>query len=46
MPLPMTDYFRDNVLPKRAYLCVEWCERAVRSPIRREVQPEDGRIRH
>lgn len=43
---PMTDYFRDIVLPKRAYLKLEWCLAALRDPVRCEVQPEDGRIRH
>lgn len=46
MPLPMTDYFRDNVLVKRSYLRLEWCERAIFEPLRREIQAEDGRIRH
>ena len=44
--LPITDYFRDNVLVKRSFIQREWCEAAVRHPIRREVQAEDGRIRH
>jgi hypothetical protein len=34
------------VLAKRSYIRLEWCEAAIRSPVRREVQPEDGRIRH
>lgn len=42
----LTDYFRDNVLPKRAYIRLEWCVAALTNPIRREVQPEDGRIRY
>lgn len=46
MALPMTDYFRNEVLPKRPYINIEWCERAVRSPVRKETQQEDGRIRH
>jgi hypothetical protein len=46
MSLPMTDYFRNDVLAKRPYIKIEWCEAAVRAPVRREVQPEDGRIRH
>ncbi len=29
---------------KRPYIRREWCERVLRNPIRREVQP-DGRIR-
>jgi len=44
--LPITDYFRDNVLVKRPYIRREWCEAAVRDPIRTEVQSHDGRIRH
>ena len=38
---PMTDYFRDDVLEKR----LEWCIEALRNPVRREVQAEDGRVR-
>lgn len=45
MPL-MTDYFRDDVLVKRPYIRLEWCQMALDNPLRREVQPEDGRIRH
>ena len=40
-----TRYFEEQVLRKRAYLEREWCERALREAVRREVQP-DGRIRH
>jgi uncharacterized protein YuzE len=43
---PMTDYFRDEVLAKRPYIQLDWCMRALANPIRTEVQPEDGRIRH
>ena len=42
----MTDYFRNDVLAKRSYLREEWCVEAIAHPFRREVQPEDGRIRH
>ena len=42
----LTDYFRDNVLPKRPYIRLDWCAEALANPLRREVQPEDGRIRH
>ena len=42
----MTDYFRNDVLVKRSYLRVEWCAEAIANPLRREVQIEDGRIRH
>ncbi|MGQ9632167.1 MAG: hypothetical protein ACUVXI_17900 [bacterium] len=40
-----TRYFEEQVLRKRPYIQREWCERALRQPVRREVQP-DGRIRH
>lgn len=40
-----TRYFREQVLRKRPYIKVEWCEQIVRSPLRTEVQP-DGRIRY
>ena len=42
----LTDYFRDNVLPKRRYIRLEWCAQALSNPLRREIQPEDERIRH
>lgn len=46
----MTDYFRNDfrndVLVKRSYLRVEWCAKAIASQLCREVQIEDGRIRH
>ena len=40
-----TRYFEEEVLRKRPYLQREWCERAIREPLRREVQPDDSRIR-
>ena len=40
-----TRYFEEQVLRKRPYVRPEWCERALRDPVRREVQP-DGQIRH
>ncbi len=40
-----TRYFEDQVLRKRTYLKREWCERALRAPVRRETQP-DGRVRY
>jgi len=43
---PMTDYFRSDVLIRRPYIRIEWCLAALADPIRREVQPEDGRVRH
>jgi len=40
-----TRYFEEQVLRKRPYIQREWCKRALRQPVRREIQP-DGRIRH
>ena len=40
-----TRYFEEQVLRKRSYIKREWCEHALREPVRREVQP-DGRIRY
>lgn len=40
-----TRYFDEQVLPRRPYIRVEWCEAATASPLRREVQA-DGRVRH
>jgi hypothetical protein len=40
-----TRYFEEQVLRKRAYLRREWCERALREPTHRAVQP-DGRVRY
>jgi hypothetical protein len=39
-----TRYFEEQVLRKRPYIRREWCERALRGAVRREVQP-DGRVR-
>jgi len=39
-----TRYFDEQVMRKRPYLQREWCERAIRKPLRREVQA-GGRIR-
>ena len=43
--MKVTRYFREQVLRKRPYVRAEWCERALRENVRREVQ-DDGRIRH
>lgn len=40
-----TRYFVEQVLPRRPYIKPAWCEAALASPIRRQIQP-DGRIRH
>lgn len=40
-----TRYFEEQVLRKRPYIDMAWCEAAVRSPLRMIVQ-DDGRIRH
>ena len=37
-----TRYFEEQVLRKRPYLQRKWCERALREPIRREVQADGG----
>ncbi len=42
----MTDYFRNDVAEKRPYIRLEWCIEALRNPIGREVQAEDGRVRY
>ncbi len=42
---PTTDYFRNDVLLKRPYIKLEWCQAALSNPLRWEIQP-DGRIRH
>lgn len=39
-----TRYFENEILRKRPYLKREWCERALKQPEYRQVQP-DGRIR-
>jgi hypothetical protein len=44
--MQMTDYFRNDVMVKRPYIKAEWLELALTSPFRREVQADDGRIRH
>jgi hypothetical protein len=41
-----TDYFRNDVLVKRPYLREEWLLLALEKPYRKEVQPDDGRVRH
>jgi hypothetical protein len=41
-----TDYFRNDVLVKRPYLREEWLLFALEKPYRKEVQPDDGRVRH
>lgn len=41
-----TEYFRADVLVKRPYLKTEWLTAALANPLKREVQSEDGRIRH
>lgn len=46
VPMLMTDYFRNDVLIKRSYIRIEWCQQALVSPLRKEVQTEDGRIRY
>jgi hypothetical protein len=40
-----TRYFQEQVLRKRPYIRIEWCERIVKDPLARGAQ-SDGRIRH
>ena len=42
----MTDYFRKDVLVKRPYIRIEWCLAALHDPVHKEIQDDDGRIRH
>jgi hypothetical protein len=41
-----TAYFPDDVMLKRPYIRVEWVELALSSPAHKEIQANDGRIRH
>lgn len=40
-----TRYFMEQVLNKRPYIKMEWCEKAITDPVRKIIQ-EDGRIRY
>lgn len=44
--MEMTAYFRNEVMVKTPYVKAEWLSLALSEPVRREVQAEDGRIRH
>ncbi len=39
-----THYFQEQVLRKRPYIKIEWCERILKDPLTYEIQP-DGRTR-
>ncbi len=39
--IPTTDYFRNDVLTKRPYIKLLWCQSALLNPVRREIQ-DDG----
>jgi hypothetical protein len=41
-----TRYFDEQVLCKRPYLTIAMCRAVIAAHLRREIQPEDGRIRH
>ncbi len=41
-----TVYFRNDVMVKRPYIRPEWILLALSNPVRREIQADDGRIRH
>jgi hypothetical protein len=43
--MPTTRYFREQVLRKRPYLKLEWCQQILDKPARRLPEP-NGRIRH
>jgi hypothetical protein len=43
--LKTTRYFEEQVLRKRPYLKREWCERALKEHIQREIE-EQGRVRY
>jgi hypothetical protein len=43
--LKTTRYFEEQVLPRRPYIQRQWCEQAIQTPAKKEIQP-DGRIRH
>ena len=40
-----THHFREQVLRKRPYIKIEWCEQIVKQPLASELQA-DGRIRY
>ena len=44
--MKQTEYFKNDVLAKRPYIKLEWLQTAINNPFHREVQSEDGRIRH
>ena len=46
MTIQTTGYFQNEVIVKRPYIKTEWVELALSNPVRCEVQPEDGRMRH
>jgi hypothetical protein len=46
MTIQTTGYFQNDVMFKRPYIKTEWLELALLNPVRREVQADDGRIRH
>ena len=46
MDAKTTDYFKRRVLEERPEIDPAWCLRALTLSTHREVQPEDGRIRH
>ena len=40
-----TRYFKERVLFKRTYLKEEWCKKAIKEYIKKEIQEKDKRIR-
>jgi hypothetical protein len=43
--LKTTRYFMNEVLRKRPYIKIEWCEKVINNPVSKKIQP-DGRIRY
>jgi len=42
---PTTRYFREQVLRKRPYLKLDWCQAVIDAPDRSEIEP-NGRVRY
>jgi hypothetical protein len=45
VPYRFTAYFELKVLAKRPYLTREMCVRVVKTPLRKELQPDGKRVR-
>jgi hypothetical protein len=40
-----TRYFKEKVLLKRSYLKIEWCEKAIKDYVKKEIQEKNNRVR-